>query len=84
MRKMDFLENFEAIAVADGRRGRGPFTDAVHGEHGRVIERRRIKGGSRVAEMMLAKQQPALVEIPGEFFELIAQQAFLKQLLPQP
>jgi hypothetical protein len=84
MRKMDFLEYFEAMAVADRRRSRRPFADAVHGQHRRMLERGGIKRRGRVAQMMLAKQQPVLVEITGVFCKFIAQQVFLKQLLAQP
>src|SRR3984957_3642980 len=84
MRKMDFLGYLEAIAVADPRRSGGPFADTVHGEHGRIVERRGIKRRGRMAQMMLAEQQPTLVEIAGEFPELVAQQVLLKQFLAQP
>ena len=69
MRKMDLLEDLEPVAVADRRRRRRPFADAVHGQHGGVLERRGIEGRRRVAQMMLAEQQLADVEILGEFLQ---------------
>ncbi len=36
MREMDLLEDLELVAVADRGRGRGPFADAVHGQHRRL------------------------------------------------
>src|SRR5882757_4021169 len=84
MRKMDLLEDLEGVAVAHRRRGRGPFADAVHGQHGSALEWRGIESRRRMAQMMLAEQQPAGVEIFGKFPYLVAQQAFLKQLLLEP
>ena len=49
MREMDLLGDGEIAAAPDAGRTRGPFADAVHGEHRRLIERRRIEGGSRMA-----------------------------------
>ena len=84
MRKMDLLEDFEAVAVADRRRGGRPFADAVHGQHGGVVVGRGVERRRRVAQMMFAEQQPADVEIFGKLADLVAQQGLLKQLFLQP
>ena len=60
MWKMNLLVNSKFISFADRHRGRRPFTNAIERQHGGTVERRGIKSGSRVAQMVLAKQQPLL------------------------
>jgi hypothetical protein len=83
--EMDFLGDREVAAVPDrGRRG-GPFADAVEGEHRGPLERRGIERGGRVAQMVLAEQEPRLpVEFGVRGLELVGQQRLLEQLFAQP
>ena len=57
VREMDLLVDLEVFSIADGGRRGGPFADAVEGEDGGLVERRRIERGGGVAQMMLAEGQ---------------------------
>ena len=82
VREMDFLRHLELVAASNRGRGRGPFADAVHRQHGGFLERRRKKSGSGVALMVLAKQEPVFpIEVGRECLELVAQELLLEQLL---
>ena len=92
MRKVDFLQHGEVMPLAEAE-GRGrPFADTVDGQHRRRLEGRGVKGAGRMALMMLGKQQSALevlhldpgVGVCGDLFQLLAQEAFLEQLLLHP
>ena len=84
MREMDLLENLELAAVAGRGRCRGPLADAVHGEYGRILERRGIEGRGRVAQMVLAEQQLGAVELRRKLLQFVREQALLEQLFLQP
>ena len=85
VREMDFLENFQAVAAADGSRGGGPFAHAVHGQHQGFVKRRWKESAGRMAQVMLGKQQAVDPVHPGfELLQLLRQQVFLEQLLAQP
>jgi hypothetical protein len=63
MREVDFLKNFQPVAIADRRRSGGPFADAVHGQHSGAFIGRREERRRRVAQVMLAEQQLLEIEI---------------------
>ena len=71
MRKVDLLEDLQAVAVADRRRGRRPFADAVHGQHRRVLEGRRKEaltprgsdGARRTSSLPMSKSLGELLQL---------------------
>ncbi len=60
MREVDFLEDFQRVAAPDGQRGGGPFADAVHGQHGGLLEGRGEEGAGGMAQVVLGEAQPAV------------------------
>src|SRR5271165_1585467 len=85
MGKVDFLQHVNAVISADPRTRGGPFSDTVDCEDQRLVEGRRIKGASRVASVMLGKQQLAWpVEARRPRLEPLAKQVLLKQFLLEP
>ncbi len=85
MREVQFLDDAQILAAADGGRGRAPFADAIHGEYGGLGKPRGIKRARGVAQMVLGEQQAITpVEIGGKLLQLAADQVFLEQLFAQP
>src|SRR5882757_8428048 len=85
MGEMDFLKNFEIPTLAVRYRRGGPFPDAVHGEHHRLLKRRRVECAGRVTQMVLRKEKLlGAVSGSSELLELGLDQAFLKQLFTDP
>ena len=84
MRKMDFLviSSRWPLPIAAEVVAHSPTPSMV--STAALVERRGVEGRSRVAQVMLAEQQPALVEIFRERPELVTQQVLLKQLFAQP
>ena len=61
MGEMNFLDNVQRFALPYPRRGRRPFSNAVHGQDERRLKQRRIIGRSGVGKMMFAKAQFGLI-----------------------
>ena len=85
VREMDLLLDFQAVAPADRRRGRRPLAHAVHGEHDGLVKRRREKRARRMAQVVLAEEQLFVPPAAARYLpQLLHEQVFQKQLLPQP
>jgi hypothetical protein len=62
VREADLLDDVDPVAVAERGCGGAPLADAVHRQHQRVLERRRIERARGMGVMMLGEQQPFVVE----------------------
>src|SRR5207244_11791319 len=80
MRKANLLEYLKTVTLTQSGRCRRPFTDTIHGENHGLVERRRIEGRGRMAQMMFGEKQPGTIELLIEFPKLLSQQALLEQL----
>ena len=56
MRKVNLLEDLKTVALTQSGRCRRPFTDTIHGENHGLVERRRIEGRGRMAQMMFGEK----------------------------
>src|SRR5215471_19790779 len=83
MREMDLAQNLDAISTTEGYRGGRPFSDTIHRQNHRILERGGIECARRVTEVVLGKEKPLLPDRP-ELPQRIAQQFLLEQLLFRP
>src|SRR5215831_1611869 len=83
MREMDLAQNLDAIPTTERYRGGRPFSDTIHRQNHRILERGGIECARRVTEVVLGKEQPLLPDRP-ELPQRIAQQFLLEQLLFRP
>ena len=60
MRPMDLAHRLKCVAPADGNRCRGPFADAVHGQHDCFLKWGRKEGGGRMALVVLGEEELAI------------------------
>ena len=60
MRPMDLAHRLKCVAAADGNRCRGPFADAVHGQHDCLLKWGRKEGGGRMALVVLGEEKLAI------------------------
>jgi hypothetical protein len=75
VREMDLFVDRELVAFAERDRRRGPLADAVEREHQRALVRRRIEGGRRMAQMVLAERQAIVpVELRRHLLEFVRKQ----------
>ena len=85
MGEMDLLVDRQVLAVADGDRRGGPLADAVQRQDGRLVERRRIERGGRVAQVVLAEIRRSAQSKSGSTASSSSvEQRLLEQLLAQP
>jgi len=85
MREVDLAPDFEVRAVAVRERRCRPFADAVHGENGSFLERRREEGRGRVARVMFGEHQPlGPVDARLQRLQVPDQRVLLEQLLLDP
>ena len=83
--KVDLPLHLQRIAAAHPDGCRRPFADPVHRQDQGVLERRGEEGRGGMAQMVLGEEELALpVEILLDLLQMILQQRFLEQLLPQP
>ena len=64
MRKLDVLEDFDAVIPSDAERGGGPFADAVERDDRRLPEGAWEKGGGGMALVVLREKDFTLVSQP--------------------
>ena len=82
---MDLALHLELVAPADGERGGGPLADAVQRQDRGLVEGRGVEGAGRVAQVVLAEQQPLEPGRLGiDLLQFPDQQVLQEQLLAQP
>ena len=67
MRKAQFLQQFNRVALPAANRRRGPFPHCVNGQNGGLGERRRIKGAGGVGLMVPGEQDRTIGAQAGQF-----------------
>jgi len=67
VREADLVRQFDAIAAADANAGGGPLADAVEGDDGGLVERRRKERAGGVRLVVIGKDVAATIG-PAEPF----------------
>src|SRR6476620_3112305 len=60
MGPMDLAHGLKCIAAPDCDRRRGPLTNAIHGQHNRLLKWGGKEGGSRMALVVLGEEELAI------------------------
>src|SRR5262245_9377359 len=81
MRESEFLEDFQLVAGAATDSGGRVLAYSVHGEDGRLIEGRRIKGAGRVRLVMLREENCA---VAAQFGQMLANGFAQVEFLAKP
>ena len=85
MREMDLAVDLDRVVLAQPRRGRRPFADAIHRQDRRCLEGRWIEGARRMRLMMLGEHQLLVdVDLGHVPRQLVRQHLALEQLLARP
>src|SRR3546814_4506991 len=85
MREVQLRVYFQPVAITDAERGRAPFANPVHGEHGRPIEGRGEERACRVRLMMLGEKQRFLpAAAAGQLAKLVPKSGLLEHLFLDP
>src|SRR5262249_32283171 len=82
---MDLLPQVDLMLPADPDARGSPFSDTVHRQDQRFLERRRIESARGVALMVLGEQQLSLpIKVGCLRHEPLAKQVLLEQFLLDP
>src|SRR5690348_6969943 len=85
MREVELPVDGEPVSRAQAERGGRPFADAVHGEDGRLPERRGKERAGGMAQVVLREEQARVPLVAGpEGAELALEQRLLEELLAKP
>ena len=86
VREVDLANDLEICAVADRERSRRPLADAIHGQHGGALERRRIERARRMTQVVLGEEQPCIpVDAVAERrLQCLRKDVLLEQLVLHP